>query len=114
MSKKELILNALRSGKYKQGTGALRGNPHAACYCVLGVIVDLYIQEHASESWRDFAGQSVLPDRVSSWAFGDNRICNNPIMVGGERLAGLNDDGVCFFELADILEESWGAITGEP
>jgi hypothetical protein len=113
MSKKELILNALRSGEYKQGTGALRDHPEEGCYCVLGVIVDLYIQEHASESWRDFYGEAVLPDRVSSWAFGDIRICNNPI-IQGEPLAALNDDEVCFFEIADMLEESWGAITGEP
>ena len=125
-------VNALRSGDYEQGQGALK-NPNGQ-YCCLGVLCDLYdkhrMEEFGAESsWTvdtvslneyisvlDHSEVGVPPNEVVDWAGLPD---NNPEVlvdledeVGGETyqyelpIAELNDDqGLTFNELADLIEE---------
>ena len=126
-------VNALRSGDYEQGQGALRN--FDGQYCCLGVLCDLYdkhrMEEFGAESsWAvdtvslneyisvlgDRSEVGVPPNAVVDWAgLSDN---NPDILVdledeiGEEKyqyelaIAELNDDkGLTFNELADLIEE---------
>lgn len=108
---KEKWLNLLRSNKYAQGKRFLRTNDDK--YCCLGVLCDLYAKEH-NVSWEKdtygvsdipfhtFLGQqSFLPNAVRIWAGLQDNI---PLTTKGN-LAGLNDTGRSFSEIADIIEE---------
>lgn len=109
---KEKWLAALRSGEYKQGQDALRSGDK---YCCLGVLSDLYQEDHEDCVWkRTENGQTLsltgansqdLPVQVATWA-GIRR----PVMVSSQgrdiRVAELNDGGHSFAELADLIEES--------
>lgn len=73
---KKQWVEALRSGKYKQGEGALCQD---AKFCCLGVLVDLYIKEKGLK-WkktkessgmvrRSLDGEELLlPDEIQAWA----------------------------------------------
>lgn len=68
---KEAWLNRLRSGKYKQGQGALfDGKSH----CCLGVLCELYKDVKGGEWIQDGSSYElmgeggVLPDKVMKWA----------------------------------------------
>jgi hypothetical protein len=129
---KEKWVNALRSGDYEQGQGALRNLDGQ--YCCLGVLCDLYDKHRmedfgAESSWTvdtvslneyisvlDSSEVGVPANEVVDWAGLPD---NNPEVlvdlkdeVGGEAyqcelpIAELNDDqGLTFNELADIIEE---------
>ena len=61
---------ALRSGKFRQGTGYLHCHYHGT-YCCLGVLCTLYDKDAGADdevagTWRD--GQEVLPREVRDWA----------------------------------------------
>ncbi len=66
-------LNALRSGKYKQGTRALRSKDK---YCCLGVLSDLYAKENGkrwkhnrlNDVWLMEEENGILPRPVLEWA----------------------------------------------
>ena len=121
-------VNALRSGDYEQGQGALK-NPDGQ-FCCLGVLCDLYDKHRmedfgAESSWtkdtvslNEFISApedhevGVPPNVVVDWAGLPH---NNPdIFVTLEEddfeqdlpIAELNDDfGLTFNELADLIEE---------
>jgi hypothetical protein len=128
-------INALRSGDYEQGQGALK-NPDGQ-YCCLGVLCDLYDKHRMEEfgaksSWTvdtvslneyisvlgDRSEVGVPPNAVVDWAGLSD---NNPDIlidfedeVGDSRppcswtfaIAELNDDkGFTFNELADLIEK---------
>jgi hypothetical protein len=110
---KEKWLVALRSGEYKQTTGALRDE---AGHCCLGVLCDLYSKEK-NVPWTigdgvddSFLGaDTALPRSVASWAglyeadptvtaskgLGDNIKMN---------LSEVNDGGASFAVIADLIE----------
>lgn len=122
-------LEALRSGNYKQGQGALRrelpdGNKE---YCCLGVLCDLYAKETNTEwimvdgRWFMDTRDDLMPIVVSRWAFepGEDpdyvphRLTNPAVKVDGKNmsLSGVNDGGGSyrrhsFEEIADLIEES--------
>lgn len=72
---KELWIEALNSGKYDQGKGFLRKDN---CFCVYGVLCDLYAKEHEDVGWELQFGTTgrysilgfwdFVPDEVLSWA----------------------------------------------
>jgi hypothetical protein len=110
---------ALRSGEYRQGEGALHnldtdGNHR---FCCLGVLTDLAIKDGVVEDWAlgnkanlQCEGQvAYLPEPVAIWAVGDPllALCDFHVEVAGEHntLAGCNDDGYTFEQIADIIEE---------
>lgn len=106
---KKMWVDALRSGKYKQGQGWLRTANNK--YCCLGVLCDLAVNEERVR--RDLVKDvyaygkqdrmSVLPSEVIDWAeldqhgtYGENRC-----------LVYDNDGGKSFAEIADIIEENF-------
>ena len=112
---KGMWLDALRSGDYEQGTDALH---RSGRFCCLGVLCELAHREgvveryggtRSGEEYRyGRSGETgTLPPEVREWAGLDRR---NPRVVppGGWdtwTLAGLNDDGASFDEIADVIEE---------
>lgn len=112
-------LEALRSGKYKQGKFMLRNQYDG--YCCLGVLCDLYGKETGVEFFNTktnmlgapidqytFLGSPALPGKeVTDWA---GLRENNPLVVAkdGNRvnLVTLNDQcDTTFAEIADLVEE---------
>jgi hypothetical protein len=134
-------LEALRSGKYKQGTqGAL--NDETGGFCCLGVLCDV----HGEEPWREEGVGELsylsccyfLPDKVSEWFLGEepgtedferreylgiripfSRLEDSEIKLlkgsntseavenfreQGAPIHMLNDVGVSFSRLADLIE----------
>lgn len=99
-------LDALRSGEYQQGLQKLRGEDDT--FCCLGVLCDLYAKETGTEwsvqnGWMEFLGhETYLPDRVAVWADCDTY---PRVPFSGESLAGMNDTGTTFAQIADLIEE---------
>lgn len=126
---KEKWVNALRSGEYSQSGGYLRT---ASGYCCLGVLCDLYVKE-TNDSWEfddetfvseddpnmdpwDYfylEGESeFVPPLVRKWAELDAadpyiKVENEDGSVSNEQLVVLNDNGMSFSQLADLIEEQY-------
>lgn len=126
---KEKWIDALRSGKYEQGSEKLRS---VDGYCCLGVLCDLYAQEQNKEwdlkgideenhqvmDYWYFDGESeFLPDSVREWA---GITFNNPkVRVDvtenddeddwfyQDEIANLNDTGYTFEELSKLIQEQF-------
>lgn len=120
-------VKALRSGKYKQGTGTLKqydskGN---AQHCCLGVLCELYNQEMRKNK------KKTIPEKIydndSNFSFGYTRfdgscdglpksvrdwsgVKNNIGQFETENLADLNDLGKKFKTIADIIEKNWEVL----
>lgn len=112
---KKLWIDALRSGKYKQGRGQLRSAGNK--FCCLGVLCNLHAQEHPEvakkqKSPRAYMGiEAFLPSEVAQWAglseleikFGTVFVRNGPRK--GESVINLNDDlKLSFNQIADAIE----------
>ena len=115
-----LWIEALRSGKYTQTKEALKENDS---YCCLGVACDLYRRQTKVGKWGKskydrsvpfFAGQSshsgILPWPVANWLGITSRKGVVEIQNGtGSKMSvssldALNDAGMSFDEIADIIE----------
>jgi hypothetical protein len=115
---KEAWVNALHSGKYEQGKEKLRS---VSGYCCLGVLCDIYAEEHNTE-WKFrgneetnlqpmdywyYEGESeFLPKSVVDWAELET---NNPyLLVDDEEeslcVSHLNDTGYTFSQIADLIQ----------
>ena len=109
---------ALRSGKYEQCTGMLHKKGDG--FCCLGVLCDLKgstweppADPGAEMMVTDDGKSKDLPDSVMAWAglIGTSPVVNisriYETLDGGEYscLAELNDNGMTFSEIADIIEE---------
>jgi hypothetical protein len=105
---KQKWVDALRSGEYQQTQKRLRKEDG---FCCLGVLCDLYGKENQLE-WEPsiyndaymFQGNvSSLPLSVVEWSGVEG---TNPyINVKISSLAGLNDAGCTFEEIADVIGE---------
>lgn len=109
---KEAWLEALRSGRYKQGISYLRRNNK---HCCLGVLCDL----HDPNGWREYAGVDggdFHMDRAGTpykqvwvWAI-DSDIGSSNITMPGKlqsivgALVNMNDSGKTFDEIANYIE----------
>jgi hypothetical protein len=105
---KKLWIEALTSGKYKQGKGQLRDGDK---FCCLGVLCDLHrnevggrwaIKGQAQPQYLDSA--EWLPEPVQEWAGLEQR---NPELKGEEshpRLSWKNDGGTSFSAIAELIE----------
>lgn len=124
MTQDEIITEwtaALRSGEYEQGHGHLCNvigdyNYH----CCLGVLCELAVKHNiipegvvnSCSHTKSFEGSSAsLPTKVREWAgiFDELGSFDNPIerptvSCTVNALSGLNDSGVSFSEIADIIE----------
>lgn len=112
---KERWVNALRSGDYQQGRAWLKKGDS---YCCLGVLCDLYLVDHDME-WElnnnsEYSldnNTEMLPKSVAKWAGIDvsdegGVYHGGAINLKGETLAGLNDTGSPFDEIASFIEEN--------
>jgi hypothetical protein len=116
---KALWIDALRSGEYKQGAAYLRKKDDT--YCCLGVLCDLAVKDGVAVEWsgewtgvayvaRDNASgrrpTTALPPVVSEWAgltkWGDDALEPREALD----LTGLNDNGMPFGEIADVIERN--------
>ncbi len=107
-------LEALRSGKYKQGQTRLRDSENN--FCCLGVLCDLVDRNQwtkvLSQDEYYFFGEdrgrtsAVLPNFVIDIVgFGDRTGYFKEDQVISNSLVGLNDSGKSFKEIADIIEK---------
>lgn len=118
---KDKWVEALRSGKYKQGSGQLRQDD---CFCCLGVLCDIYIKTTNTGKWEPILNSEgqfvfsvnkaesetgVLTESVSSWSgLGEEKSGNPSIKINGvfhSTLASLNDNGISFKKIADLIEK---------
>lgn len=91
-------LEALRSGKFPQGKHMLCTN---GCYCCLGVLS--HIQGRLTPSGYDGTTDTVLcHDNPLNWV-NDVRVA---VADGPITLIGLNDNGMPFTQIADIIEHA--------
>lgn len=122
-------LTALRSGEYTQCQNVLQDTTG---FCCLGVLSDLHSKATGDDQWRErfencsedgYVSQDVLagytyigeketpPVPVMEWAF-ENFEPDHDRLVGvlagnhciADTLAGMNDDGSSFQEIADMIE----------
>ena len=123
---KQKWIDALRSGKYEQGSEKLRG---ANGYCCLGVLCDLYAQEHntqwefrgdeeinpqSQDYWYFDEHSEFLPESVMNWA--ELKTHNPTVRVDVEdnddednwyykdELSDINDSGYDFSQIANLIE----------
>lgn len=95
---------ALRSGKYPQGKEFLN---NGGKFCCLGVLCEIAIDEGLPVN-KDMTSVEVhyddrlstLPRSVCTWA----GLGNDLPSAGRESLSSLNDNGMPFTEIADIIE----------
>jgi hypothetical protein len=111
---KERWIEELRSGKYRQGNGLL--NDGEGNYCCLGVLCELAVadgvieeaSEHLGQRGLSYDGSNALtPPSVQEWAALRFR---TPVVRWGDEydvaVTTLNDEGVTFAEIADVLERT--------
>jgi hypothetical protein len=99
---KKQWLEALRSGKYKQGRHALRRRDDT--FCCLGVVCDLAAPEYwswdpdiASDRFRHAGGNLGFPDDPMLARIGLTE-------RAASELAWMNDRGATFAEIADYIQ----------
>jgi hypothetical protein len=126
---KQQWVTELRSGNYQQTNGYLRRNGEHEGYCCLGVLCELAVQANVipvaeldtvlvrdgnvynyGRTDDDPGSVAYLPRQVRVWAeLGqDDPLIQLPeaIRDGGDKesLAGLNDSGFTFDQIADMVE----------
>lgn len=120
---KAMWVAALRSGKYTQGQGTLRLEKDGVCkHCCLGVLCDLYNPElwqgptsYSSTMDGDYIRYGTPEDmqtnyppiEVYNWAvIGGTNLGYMQVTIDNVRLslAGHNDEGRTFAEIADAIE----------
>ena len=124
---KQKWINALRSGKYEQGSEKLRS---VTGYCCLGVLCDIYAQEHNTQ-WEfrgyDENGEETNPQPMDYWYFDEHseflpetvmnwaelKTHNPTVRVHcddedtryyTDEIANVNDSGYDFSQIANIIE----------
>lgn len=128
-------IEALRSGEYQQAEGQLRKcgdnwevDPSDSAYCCLGVLCDLYAQEHSHAEWGGgldrgelfLSEEFHLPREVREWAGmrSDNGNLGTETTIvhltsdghpvaetSADNLVDLNDSGASFAEIADVIAQ---------
>ena len=103
-------LVALRSGDYQQGKSLLHyqvlhyEDRYEDRFCCLGVLCDLYAKD-TGNTWESngsvcnmHRSDQLIPPQVQEWAGLKH---SNPM-----GLAGRNDNGATFEEIAELIEEN--------
>ena len=103
---------ALRSGDYEQTKHTLKDKKG---FCCLGVLCDLY----SPNQWESFSDENncynyrfsavdiigeLLPSGIMEWS---GMKSDDGKRGGYQRLSSINDKGVPFENIADIIEEEW-------
>lgn len=98
---KQKWIDALRSGKYEQGSEKLRS---VTGYCCLGVLCDLYAQEHNVE-WEFRGNEETNLQPMDYWYFDDQSEFLSKIVMNW---AGLkNDNPQVRIDVEENDEDSW-------
>lgn len=120
-------LKALRSGKYKQGRGALK---QGDLFCCLGVACDISGLDKwqtgittSLETYLDKVGSLPVENMrrlelsntagvfdIKNINTKDKQIQHLMDSSSACALAHLNDEGVSFNQIADFIEENWDAL----
>ena len=104
-------VDALRSGDYRQGRQLLRFGDE---FCCLGVLSDLATKANVGidvetledGTYRFDFFESLLPPSIRDWAGLDSRNPRVTVSDGHNRaLSDLNDEGITFAEIADLIDE---------
>lgn len=125
-------VKALRSGKFKQGTGTLKqyNSKGEAQHCCLGVLCELYnsemkkskkktLPEKICDNDSDFSfgysrfgdSKEDLPREVMKWSGIENSLGQFNLSDNHyETLADLNDLGRKFKTISDIIEKNWESL----
>jgi hypothetical protein len=123
-------INELRSGEYKQATGQLRKcgshweeDPMDSSFCCLGVLCDVFLKEHKGQDDAHWWGlrwdrgtvcmgeEYSLPRAVREWAGMKTDNGKLPFVPeGGDCLTDMNDNGMSFTEIADVIERNVDAL----
>lgn len=114
---KDLWVTALRSGKYQQGKDYLRSSDNT--FCCLGVLCDILEPEawkridHDEDSeYCHHGANNILPAIIELKA---NMNTNNGMIIIEDPatdkqlmyLTNLNDSGMTFHQIADIIDRYW-------
>ena len=103
---KQRWVEALRSGKYKQGSSCLKVNDS---YCCLGALCELHRQDFPDKGWQRASARGQLfgyiskdeaylpPEEISDWA--------SLGLSAYELLSDVNDSGADFPTIASLIEE---------
>lgn len=105
----KLWCEELRSGKHKQGVGALRTDDDR--FCCLGVLCKMYSDKtgvpwlqsaHGDSHMSIHEATGALPDEVMEWAGMQSKWGE---LRNGVYLSSKNDRGAYFPEIADMIEK---------
>lgn len=101
-------IEALRSGKYKQGQGELNCNNN---FCCLGVLCDLYKDELQIKTRVVECGVITVYDNATTLLPHSVRTFAEMKSTSGRltkdlSLVSLNDNGKTFAEIADVIEQN--------
>ena len=99
-------IKALRSGDYKQGRHHLKDDKGG--YCCLGVLCEITKKEHGFKHYLKMSSDveefnQTLPRQIQIFVGMDSASG----VFGREKLTCLNDRGVNFNNIADVIEENW-------
>jgi len=103
---------ALRSGKYEQGRNVLRKGDK---FCCLGVACDISgLGQWEQEGYTDYVyntnrgcNRVELVEMVKNWLGVTTRSVDIYNGVFNDSLISLNDSGINFITIADIIESDW-------
>jgi hypothetical protein len=110
---KKLWVEALRSGQYRKGVGALKKViKKKSYYCCLGVLCDIHKKITKSYKWEKEAHDNDLRTYLDNYAYLPEEVCqwanikNEPALSNGDSLINLNDDdNFSFRQIADKIEK---------
>lgn len=102
----DLWVAELRSGKRKQAFEQLRDDDH---FCCLGVLCDISGQlKWEGSAYGDQLCQ--LPFAVQEWAGLNSKLGAFRDGFSRGTLSNLNDVGMSFDEIADVIEQRWQVL----
>jgi hypothetical protein len=93
-------LEALRSGKYDQGTGQLRSNN---CFCCLGVLCDVFDQSRWEKAEWSYGEGTDKSYEIATLPYAFAVRVGMPGDVEA-KLIEMNDSGKTFTQIADYIE----------
>jgi hypothetical protein len=96
-------VDALRSGEYLQGTGALRKDEPIKAYCCIGVLAELLgtISEGPLLRSTVIAPTPLIETPLTLGTFSDALSSG---LSWERKLAKMNDTYITFYEIADVIE----------
>lgn len=111
----KLIVDALRSGHYKQTTGICKD--FNGCFCFNGVVLDVYRLDTGDGKWSEGSlihndgndSDACFSPQVLKWLFPELDITHAGVIVDefNNSYWKLNDHEYPFHELADMVEKGY-------